>query len=95
MGIIGWLVPGLAVAAVIAAARPAQELPGGLEATLTILPAGGLLAAALASTAGLGEPTTFFVPATWAAALAGAAGTSLLMNRAKARARVLAARQQR
>jgi hypothetical protein len=80
MGIIGWLIPGLAVGAALIAARPPQQLPGGPEAALTVVPAGGLFGAAFASLAGLGEPTTFFVPATWAAALAGAALTALLMH---------------
>ena len=72
MGILGWVVPGLIVVAVALRALPPHRQPGGPPATLSLPLTGGLMAGAIASVAGLGEPTTFFTAGTWVAALAGA-----------------------
>jgi uncharacterized membrane protein YeaQ/YmgE (transglycosylase-associated protein family) len=71
MGIVGWIVLGIALGAIASAAGPVRPDHGRLEGSVAGLVgavAGGLIGAA----AGLGSVGTFFTVGTWVTAAGGA-----------------------
>ena len=72
MGIIGWIVLGLAAGLIAKALLPGEQ-PGGVIVTSVVGVVGALAAGFVAQAAGWGDPIDeFFDVSTWAAAIIGA-----------------------
>src|SRR4051794_41906291 len=71
MGILAWIILGLAAGLVANVILPGDE-PGGVRLSLAIGVLGALIGGAMASAFGLGGVSDFFDPQTWL--LAGAGG---------------------
>jgi uncharacterized membrane protein YeaQ/YmgE (transglycosylase-associated protein family) len=71
MGLLGWLILGLAAGAIAKAIHKGAE-PGGLLGTLTVGVLGAIVGGLVASAAGIGEIDSFFSIGTWLIAIAGA-----------------------
>ncbi len=71
MGIIGWLILGLAAGAIAKAIHRGSE-PGGVLGTLAVGILGALLGGFIASAVGIGELSSFFSLGTWPIAIGGA-----------------------
>lgn len=72
MGIIGWIVLGLAAGLIAKALLPGEQ-PGGVIVTAVVGVVGALAAGFVAQAAGWGDPIDeFFDLSTWAAAIVGA-----------------------
>jgi uncharacterized membrane protein YeaQ/YmgE (transglycosylase-associated protein family) len=71
MGLLGWLLLGLAAGAIAKAIHRGAE-PGGLLGTLTVGVLGAIVGGLIASAAGIGEIGSFFSLGTWLVAVAGA-----------------------
>lgn len=78
MGIIGWILIGLAAGAIAKWLIPGEQ-PGGVIVTTLIGIAGALIAGFIAQAAGFGDPIDeFFDFSTWLAAIIGAVALLLL-----------------
>ena len=71
MGMLGWLILGLAAGAIAKALHRGSE-PGGLLGTLAVGVLGALLGGFIASAVGFGELGSFFSLGTWLVAIGGA-----------------------
>ena len=72
MGIIGWIILGLAAGLIARLILPGDQ-PGGILVTLIVGVVGALLAGFIARAIGFGDPIDeFFDLSTWAAAIIGA-----------------------
>lgn len=72
MGIIGWILLGLAAGAIAKLILPGDQ-PGGMIVTTIVGIVGALLGGAIAKAAGFGDPIDeFFDLSTWVAAIVGA-----------------------
>jgi uncharacterized membrane protein YeaQ/YmgE (transglycosylase-associated protein family) len=71
MGVIGWLVLGLAAGAIAKALHRGAE-PGGVLGTLGVGVVGALLGGFVASAVGIGAIGSFFSLGTWLVAIGGA-----------------------
>jgi uncharacterized membrane protein YeaQ/YmgE (transglycosylase-associated protein family) len=73
MGIIGWIVLGLAVGAIAKAFHLGRHERGGVSGTLALGIVGALLGGFIASVLGIGSIGSFFISlATWLIAIVGA-----------------------
>ena len=77
MGILAWIILGLAAGFVAKVILPADE-PGGARLPLAIGVLGALIGGAMASAFGIGSVGDFFDPEAWLVAVAGA--VLLLIN---------------
>jgi uncharacterized membrane protein YeaQ/YmgE (transglycosylase-associated protein family) len=77
MGILAWIILGLAAGFVANVILPGDE-PGGVRLSLAIGVLGALIGGAMASAFGLGGVSDFFDPQTWL--VAGAGAVLLLVN---------------
>ena len=71
MGVIGWIILGLAAGAIAKAIHNGRE-PGGILGTLVVGVAGALLGGLIASAVGIGGIGSFFSLGTWLIAIGGA-----------------------
>ena len=71
MGVLGWIILGLAAGAIAKALHKGDE-PGGLLGTLVVGIAGALVGGLIASAVGIGGISSFFSLGTWLIAIGGA-----------------------
>ena len=71
MGILGWIILGLAAGAIAKALHKGDE-PGGVLGTLVVGIAGALVGGLIASAVGIGGISSFFSLGTWLIAIGGA-----------------------
>jgi uncharacterized membrane protein YeaQ/YmgE (transglycosylase-associated protein family) len=72
MGIIGWMVLGLAAGAIAKALYRGRYEPSGVLATLAVGIVGALVGGFIAAAIGIGSIGSFFSIGTWLIAIAGA-----------------------
>jgi uncharacterized membrane protein YeaQ/YmgE (transglycosylase-associated protein family) len=72
MGVIGWIVLGLAVGAIAKALHRRGHEPGGVFGTLALGVTGAVFGGLVASAFGIGSIGNFFSLATWLIAIVGA-----------------------
>lgn len=72
MGIIAFIILGLAAGAIAKAIHPGENEPGGFIGTLAVGMGGAVIGGLIASAAGLGGLGSFFSLGTWIVAIGGA-----------------------
>ena len=72
MGIIAFIILGLAAGAIAKAIHPGDHEPGGFIGTLAVGSGGAVIGGLIASAAGLGGLGSFFSIGTWLVAIGGA-----------------------
>ncbi len=83
MGIVGFIILGLIVGAIIDAFQHRSGF-GGLRSALFVGVVGAVFGGAVASAAGVGDVSSFFSPGAWIVAVVGALVFLMLVDRGRA-----------